>query len=138
MRLAKNFTLEELCVTNTGLPNVPNEEQKCKLLYLASYILQPIRDQFGPVIIGSGFRSEEVNKKIGGSSTSQHRYGEAADFIPAAGLEVVFDWAKKYLTFGQLIFEEARGSRWIHVSLPRLYKPKDIMTYKNGVYQKVA
>ena len=119
MRLSDNFTLEELCVTNTGAVNIPNEAQTEKLLYLATYILQPIRNVFGPVTINSGFRSEFVNEKIGGSKTSQHMKGEAAD-IDTDDLDKTFEWCRKNLTFGQLILETKNGKRWIHISLPRI------------------
>ena len=42
--LSKNFTLEELAHTDTGVSNVPNDEQRYKLLLVAIYLLQPIRD----------------------------------------------------------------------------------------------
>lgn len=41
MKLSTNFTLEELCVTDTGLPNIPDDNAMRSLLYLATYILQP-------------------------------------------------------------------------------------------------
>ena len=44
MNLSKNFTLSELARTDTGLPNEPNYHEQQKLLYLATFILQPIRD----------------------------------------------------------------------------------------------
>ena len=43
--LSRNFTLEELCVTGTGLPNIPDAGHTEKMLYLATYILQPIRNK---------------------------------------------------------------------------------------------
>lgn len=119
MKLTANFTLEELCVTDTGAVNVPNEAQTEKLLYLATYILQPIRNKFGPLQISSGFRSEFVNEKIKGSKTSQHMKGEASDIVHK-DLDAVFDWCRKSLIFGQLILETKNGKRWIHISLPRI------------------
>ena len=136
MQLSKNFTLEELTVTNTGASNVPNEEQKRKLLYLATYLLQPIRDKFGKIHVNSGFRSEFVNEKIGGSKTSQHMEAEAADFKPeAADIMDVFKWCRENLVFGQIIFEHKGGAWWIHISLPRLDKPNMmVMKFEDGVY----
>jgi hypothetical protein len=140
MQLSKNFTLEELTVTNTGLSNIPNEEQKRKLLYVAQYLLQPIRDEFGEIHVNSGFRSDLVNEKIGGSKTSQHPEGEATDFRPKleADLVNVFKWCRENLTFGQLIFEHKGDVWWIHISLPRLDKPNMmVMKFENGVYTNI-
>lgn len=135
-QLTKNFTLEELCHTDTGAANVPNDCQKSKLQILASTLLQPIRDRWGRVKINSGFRSEFVNQKIGGSPTSQHPEGEAADIDPLdAKLEDVFEWCKGNLIFGQLIIEHMGGARWIHISLPRPGKPnQQCLRFENGTY----
>ena len=121
-RLTENFTLEELTVTDTGLPNIPSEVQTEKLLYLATYILQPIRQKFGPVVVHSGFRSDAVNASIGGVKTSQHLLGEAVDFsVPGVNLGMVFSWCKANLRYGQLIDESKGGDKnWIHVSLCRI------------------
>lgn len=119
INLSKNFTLEEMVVTNTGLPNIPQDIHKEKLLYLANYIMQPIRDKWGEVTICSGYRSIEVNKVIGGSDTSQHIQGEAADFI-LPDMDKVFDWIVLNIKFGQCIRESKNIKEWIHISLPRL------------------
>lgn len=119
--ISKNFTLEELCVTETGLPNIPDDEAKSKLLYLATYLLQPIRDKWGPVLVHSCYRSDAVNKSIGGVNTSQHLAGEAVDFsVPGVNLGMIFSWAKANLKYGQLI-DESKGpnKNWIHISLVR-------------------
>lgn len=45
-------------------------------------ILQKIRDHFGaPITINSAYRTPEYNKKVGGSTYSQHQYGKAADIV---------------------------------------------------------
>lgn len=141
MNLTKNFTLEELCHTDTGVPNVPNDEQRYKLLLLAYYLLQPIRNVHGTVHVTSGFRSQAVHEAIQKtqgaptSSTSQHLLGEAVDFIPEGEIEKVYEWCKKNLIFGQLILENHNGKKWIHISLPRFDKSnQQILTFNNGVY----
>jgi len=121
LNLTPNFTLTEMTATNTGINNEPTVVEAQKLLYLAQYILQPIRDKWGPVIVTSGYRSFDVNKAVGGSETSQHMGGEAADIVPVkAIMEDVFVWMVDNLTFGQAIFEQKGGDWWIHASLPRL------------------
>jgi hypothetical protein len=140
--LSKNFTLEELTHTDTGASNVPNDEQRYKLLLVANYLLQPVRNQFGtPVHVTSGFRSSFVHeaiKKTQGaptSSTSQHLLGEAVDFVPESEIEKVFEWCKENLIYGQLILESHNGKKWIHISLPRFDKPNmQVLLFQNGEY----
>ena len=120
MKLTKNFSLEELCVTDTGLPNVPESHIVDRLLLVAFYLLQPTRDRYGPLKVNSGFRSLAVNHKINGSGTSQHLRGEAADSVPLeADIREVYAWMRDNLIYGQIIFEDKDGSQWIHISLPR-------------------
>lgn len=124
-KLTENFTLEELTVTETGLPNVPDSVQTEKLLYLATYILQPIRNRFGTTVVNSAFRSDAVNKAVGGSKTSQHPEGEAADIeVPGVNVGMVFAWCKANLKYGQCIDEEktvnGKKKKWLHISLPRM------------------
>ena len=89
MRLSKNFTYEELTHSNVaerkGLRNRPKTKEEEKkvienLKALCMEVLQPLRDYLGkPVVISSGYRSEEVNRAVGGVKGSQHLKGEAAD-----------------------------------------------------------
>ena len=136
MILSKNFTLDELIITSTSASNEPSEEHKEKLLYLCPYLLQPIRDEFGTVQVNSGYRSQGVNLAIGGSKTSQHCKGEAADIrTPHADLWEVYLWILDNLNFGQCIYEEKGAAKWIHISLPRLDKPnQQALLFKDGIY----
>jgi len=116
MQLTANFSLAELTVTDQNIPNVPNETEVASLRSLAEMILQPLRDALGkPVRVNSAFRSEAVNRAVGGTATSQHRLGQAAD-IHVPGMTSV-EVAKKIvalgLPFDQVI--EEFGS-WVHVS----------------------
>lgn len=91
--------------------------------WLCSEILDKVRNQFGAVHISSGYRSAELNEAIGGSTTSQHCKGEAAD-IQLPNLELVFRYIKNHLWVDQVILER-KGSYekgwiyWIHVSKKR-------------------
>lgn len=140
MKLSENFTLEELIRTSLSLPNLPNIQEEEKLLYLANYLLQPIRDRYGAIKITSGFRCEEVNLKVGGTSSSQHRLGEAVDFFPLQHpIEDVYRWIVEdsRLAFGQVIFETKNGGKWIHLSLVRFSKPnQEALVYNGKGYQK--
>jgi uncharacterized protein YcbK (DUF882 family) len=138
MKLAKNFSLDELTVTSTSAPNDPTEEHTGKLLYVCQYLLQPIRDEFGRVDVNSGYRSKGVNLAIGGSETSQHCKGEAADIrTPDADLWEVYLWILDNLSFGQCIYEEKGAAKWIHISLPRLNKTnQQALLFKDGTYKE--
>ncbi|MEZ4463747.1 MAG: D-Ala-D-Ala carboxypeptidase family metallohydrolase [bacterium] len=121
MKLSEHFTLSEFTVSQTasryGYDNTPGEEEIAALRALCLNVLEPIRTQFGvPITISSGYRSLKVNKKVGGSSSSQHIKGEAAD-VQVWGYDpnTVFNWIAFYsgLDFDQVIQEF--GS-WVHVS----------------------
>ena len=122
MRLTKNFTLEELTYSATAnvykISNKPNKEQIENLKKICVNILQPIRDKFGIVRISSGFRSAELNEKIGGKFNSQHKTGKAVDIgeVNGAKLKDVFKYIKDNLDYDQLLYEIAGGVIWIHVS----------------------
>lgn len=118
MNLSKNFALEELTVTHSGLSNEPDQEQIDNLTLLVNNVLQPARDSLGqPIRINSGFRSTVVNKAVGGVSTSQHCTGQAADIETADNAEL-FDLIRTSLSYDQLIWEGGNNEQpaWIHVS----------------------
>lgn len=117
-KITKNFTLEELCHSNTAvakdLKNIPDEKQTRNLKALAVNLLQPVRDIYGkPMYINSGFRSPEVNKTVGGSPDSQHMKGEAADVASGHPAELVECLKRSGLDFDQCI----QYSTFVHLSL---------------------
>ena len=123
MKLTKNFTLNEMCRSNTarlrGLPNVPNAEQIKNLQKLCENVLQPLRDYLGEaVVINSGFRSQAVNMAVGGAKNSQHVLGEAADIRckDLAYAKRIYTWIMDNLEFDQLILERKGRAVWVHVS----------------------
>ena len=119
MKLSENFTLEELSKTSTGLENTPNKKQTDSLRQLAINVLQPARDALGPIKVTSAYRSQAVNAKVGGVSTSQHTKGEAADLIMAGGQKKLLEWLIANVEFDQIIseFPDANGNpQWVHVS----------------------
>lgn len=139
MNLSRDFTFAELASTSTGLPNNPGPGEAEKLLYLANYVLQPVRDRWGRVIVTSGFRAAAVNRRVGGSPASQHTRGEAADIVPADDdIKRVFHWlaAESGVPFGQAILELAGGKRWIHASLVRPWKANgEALVFDGGEYR---
>ncbi len=132
MQLTANFSLAELTVTDRNMPNVPNEAEVASLRSLAEMILQPLRDALGkPVRVNSAFRSEAVNRAVGGTATSQHRLGQAAD-IHVPGMTSV-ELAKKIvalgLPFDQVI--EEFGS-WVHVSYGPRHRRQQLSAVKRS------
>lgn len=121
MKLTPNFTLEEFTRSHTAtvlnLRNDPTPSAMVNLHYLALW-LQQLRDQriHQPIIITSGYRNEEVNRAVGGSPTSDHMTGLAAD-IKVVGVEplelVDIITSVPYLWFDQLI----SYSEHVHVGL---------------------
>ena len=85
--LTKNFKLEEFTRSSTasklGIDNTPSPQVLAKLQTLCRTVLQPIRDKYQkPIIVTSGYRSQVVNRAVGGASNSDHLYGCAADVTP--------------------------------------------------------
>lgn len=121
MQLSKNFSLQELTVSQTaarlGLNNQPNSHQQANLQRLCDEVLQPLRDYLKrSIIVTSGFRSVSVNRAVGGSQTSAHSHGLAAD-IYAPGMTVmqlIHTIHGLQLPYDQVIDEF--GS-WVHVGL---------------------
>ena len=125
MKLSENFTLEEMVASATarkyGIINIPDKLQKENLRRLCVDILQPIRDRISlPIIVTSGFRSMKLNNAVGGSPSSQHLKGEAADIICVDNSQlwkIILDMiGKGEIKVGQLINE--KNLSWIHISLP--------------------
>ena len=125
VQLTKHFTLEELCASATakarGIQNKPNAQQIISLVYLAAYVLEPLREAMHePIPISSGFRCEQLNRAVGGVSNSQHMRGQAADLCIDGDMKKGrkwFDYIKTHLPFDQLIWEHSsNGTYWVHVS----------------------
>ncbi len=147
MKLTENFTLAELCKSQTalrkGIDNLPKDPDiVTKLQTIAEKILQPVRDKFGPTVINSGYRCKKLNTAIGGSKKSQHSFGEAADIeVPTISNRDLAEWIKNNLDFDQLILEFYNGkdprSGWVHVSYKNAENNrKQVLTInKQGTFQ---
>jgi zinc D-Ala-D-Ala carboxypeptidase len=127
MVISQHFTLGELIRSDSakrnGINNMPNAEQIENLKALCEHILEPIREEFRvPIYISSAYRSKEANRFVGGSKTSQHCRGEAAD-IDMDGHshnitnKDIFDFIVAKLPFDQVINEF--NYAWVHVSYKR-------------------
>ena len=113
MKLSENLELAEMIRSESakrlGIDNKPTAEHLHNMQLLAFYVFQPIRNHFKrPIHISSGYRSEALNKAVGGSRTSQHSTGQAMD-IDMDGTEItnkqIFDFIKDNLDFDQLLWE---------------------------------
>ena len=121
----KFFTIKELCKSSTAtlkrIDNTPNAEIVNNLEQLVDNILDPLREEYGkPIKVNSGYRSQALNDAVGGSKTSQHKYGLAADITAGSRLEnkKLFILVQKMnLPFDQLIDEKSYS--WIHISFSK-------------------
>lgn len=120
----KYFSIKELCSSDTararGIDNTPTTKVELALVNLVDNVLDPLREWYGkPITVNSGYRSPKLNTAVGGSKTSQHMKGEAADITAGSKEEnkKLFDYIKSNLVFDQLIDES--NFSWVHVS----YKP---------------
>tara|TARA_R110000772_G_scaffold226750_1_gene337456 strand:- start:274 stop:729 length:456 start_codon:yes stop_codon:yes gene_type:complete len=127
MKLSANFSLHELTKSDTairhGIDNTPSMQVIENLQDLVDNVLQPLREKFGAVIITSGYRSPAVNTKIGGSTTSDHCHGYAADFevLGMDNRELAL-YIRNNLKYKQLILEFYSGlpdSGWVHCSFQK-------------------
>jgi zinc D-Ala-D-Ala carboxypeptidase len=123
MNISKHFTLKEMTMSTTamrlGIDNTPSAESIQSMSLLAERVLEPVREYIGePIKISSGYRSPELNKKVGGSKTSQHCLGEAADIVCQNKNNEMFYFIKNNLEFDQLIWEfgDEHEPDWVHVS----------------------
>lgn len=124
--MGKYFTVPELCKSETavklGIDNKCNMGQMNNMLELIKNVLDPLREAFGkPIIVTSGFRSERLNKAVGGSKTSHHTKGMAADIVAQDRRENrrLFTLAQELsLPFCQLIWEKGdnQSPAWVHIS----------------------
>lgn len=136
--LSKNFSLAELVKSQTadrlGIANNPDADAIYNMGELAENILQPIRNEYGPFIVSSGYRSVPLCEAIGSKATSQHAKGQAVDFeVPGISNYDLAEWISDNLEFDQLILECFTGGNtgWIHCS----YVPngrKEELTYNRS------
>jgi hypothetical protein len=126
VKLSEHLDLSEIIRSESakrnGILNMPTPEHIENLKALAEKIFEPIRNHFKvPIRVSSGYRSKELNAKVGGSKTSDHCFGYAID-LDADGTSItnneIFYFIKDNLKFKQLIFEFPVNGQasWIHIS----------------------
>ena len=118
----KYFTIAELTRSDTarrlGIDNKPPASAVKALTLLVDEVLDPVREAWGgPIRVNSGYRCPELNKAVGGSPSSQHQRGEAADITVgsrSANRRLLTLIKRLDLPVDQCIDE--KDCRWIHVS----------------------
>ena len=148
MNLSANFTLDEMCASTKAkelqiINQVTDAAHLQALKALAKEVLQPIRNLHGgPVAVTSGYRQPALNEAVGGTPTSQHPKGEAADITvgsPADNKALFEQIARSGIPYDQLICEF--GGEWLHVShrlqgpqrrqVLEAYKVKGVTRYRD-------
>ena len=152
MKLSNNLSVAEVTKSNTakrcGISNEPTIEHLENLKAIALNIFQPARNYFKkPIFVSSGYRSEALNEKIGGSKKSQHSKGQALDLDAHifGGLtnQQLFKFISDHTDFDQLIWEFGTDEEpdWVHVSYTsdrinrgeklKAYKANNVTKYKH-------
>ncbi len=136
-RLSEHYTLGEMIKTKAkGLDNTPPHGAVINLKNLCENWLEDLRYSYNqlyggeePIIINSGYRSEAVNKAVGGAKESNHLSGCAVD-IKCFGIEQAIRYAAilldiadgKKQEFDELLIERSpKGSYWLHFAV----RPKE-------------
>lgn len=146
----KYFSIKELTAslkaTQLGIKNEPSKQALVNLESLVLNILDPLRASWGGgIIVTSGYRSVALNKAVGGSPSSAHRYGLAADIVPADRRIGVFKafvvkWLKdNAVNFDQYIDEMGGGTEWVHIGIksPSGNQRRQFLKYRNGHYESL-
>ena len=122
------------------IDNVPTKKHLANMVELAENIFEPLRAYVGgPIKINSFYRSPELNKAIGGSTKSQHCYGQAIDIDDTFGRMTnaeMYDFIKEHLDFDQMIWEFGNDNNpdWVHVSYvsPEQNRNRCLQAYKEN------
>ena len=152
VQFTKDFTLKQLIQTTKSKCNVPNETETKNLKILCENILQPLLDAWkestgGSFKVTSGFRSECVNSLVGGSETSDHRNGCAADLQATSGgtQDEFKQFVKCWLwnggnprDFKQFIDETDGSTKWVHISYVDGNRKQEMLTYRNRKYTSLG
>ena len=127
--MPKYFTLSEFLESDTakakGINNTPEFLVVAHLQELVDNILDPLRAAWGsPLRVTSGYRCPKLNKAVGGSATSVHQLGYAADIQPtdprrtAKFILFANAWLEENnIAFDQSIDESAKGVKWLHIGI---------------------
>ncbi len=134
MNLSAHFSLEELThseiAVRKGIDNTPSAEVIANLTELAGVLEQVCVLLTVPLFIHSAYRSPKVNAAVGGSQTSAHMTGQAADFTAPqyTPQEIAKMIAKSDIAFDQLIYE----GNWVHLGIRGDTRRQILTAHFNG------
>ena len=139
-KLSEHFTLGEFTRSNSHpeIYNIPSHEAIQNMKRLCGWLEvlreaspgptaspDPSKGRGAPIIINSGYRSPQLNRKIGGAPNSNHLTGCAVD-IRVSGMEQLIRYAAILLDyadesnqdFDELLIEKNRyGAIWLHFAV---------------------
>jgi hypothetical protein len=139
----KNFKaldfLKSDTATKNNVLNIPTAyymQVTLNNLAVTASKIQEIRDLLSqPIHITSGFRCIELNKLVGGASSSQHITGEAIDFIcPKFGNpdKIVRFLREKNIEVDQCIIEKSGSKEWVHLSIKKFKNRNEFAIIDNN------
>ena len=114
-RLSPHFCLSEFLNLGKYPENIPSMQAVANMTYGCLMLLEPAREAIGcPILINSGFRSESVNRRVGGVKNSQHLIGQAADIRPQDPAQ--FQRLVSFLKSCEYTDQLLTGPGWLHIS----------------------
>ena len=129
MQLSEHFLLGEFTKSNyPEVYNIPSHVAIENMKRICGW-LEALRQAQGPIVINSGYRSPQLNKRVGGVSTSNHLTGCAVD-IRCSGIEQAIEYAailigyarESQQDYDELFIEKNKyGRYWVHFAV----RPKD-------------
>ena len=122
IKLSEHFMLSEFLNPKKYPDNIPTVQQISNMMYGCSNLLEPARQVVGPIIINSGFRNPDVNRRVGGVKNSQHLQGQAADIRPKDPTQFhrLVEFLKAHMLTDQLL----TGNGWLHISWKPFATPR--------------
>ena len=131
VRLSPHFLLGEFLYLAKYPENIPTLQDVANMTYGCHLLLEPARQAVGPIIINSGFRSETVNRRVGGVHNSQHLIGQAADIRPRDPAQ--FQRLVAFLKSCALTDQLLTGNGWLHISWNPFASPRHYI--RTGYYK---
>ena len=130
MKTHKYFTFLEMIKSSTAdKNNIDNNPTNPEIIDNINYTMErldEIREKYGkPIIITSGYRCQELNKKVGGKSNSFHLKGLAADLKYSVEL---WTFLTQHAKFDKLILETSKSAKWIHCQFSKENERNQILS----------
>ena len=113
-RISPHFRLNEFLNVDKYPDNKPTLQNVVNIAYGCYFLLEPARQEVGPIMINSGFRNARVNRLVGGVNNSQHLIGQAADIRPADAKQ--FTKLVEFLRTSPYTDQLLTGPGWLHIS----------------------